>query len=167
MGNLSRKRRYIGAAITVIALGIAGLVYAAWTATGNGSGYAKAGTAVALTTSDVSATTTADLYPGVDGVLRIKINNPNPYPVKVTDITTNGATTVKTAGLGTCTTTGVSLNPQSGLNISVPAKTGGVDGTTTTNVPNAVHMGNTSDNGCQSAVFELPVTVSGLSDATP
>ena len=70
-----------------------GLVYAAWTSSGTGSGYAKAGTAQALTTVDVSASTTATLYPGSSGNVLIKISNPNPYPVRVTSVTGNGPIT--------------------------------------------------------------------------
>ena len=43
---------------------VSSVAYAAWTASGGGQGYAKAGTAQALTTVDVSASTTATLYPG-------------------------------------------------------------------------------------------------------
>ena len=41
----TRKMRLIGAAVTVLVLGVVGLVWAAWTTNGSGSGYAKAGTA--------------------------------------------------------------------------------------------------------------------------
>ena len=93
MRNLSKKQRVVGGAVTLFVLGVVGLVYAAWTATGTGSGYAKAGSAQALNTVDVSATTPATLYPGSNGNVLIRINNPNPYPVSVTDITGNGAIT--------------------------------------------------------------------------
>ena len=61
------NRRILTAGLTMIVLGAVGLVYAAWTTNGSGSGYAKAGTAQALTTVDVSASTTASLYPGASG----------------------------------------------------------------------------------------------------
>src|SRR5438270_13124559 len=57
----------------------ANLAFAAWNAGGSGSGSAKATNAAGRTTSAV--TTTADLYPGATGGLKITINNPNPYPV--------------------------------------------------------------------------------------
>jgi hypothetical protein len=63
MGILSRKRRLIGVALTVLVLGVVGLVYAAWTTNGSGSGYAKAESSQALTTTDVSASTTASRAP--------------------------------------------------------------------------------------------------------
>jgi hypothetical protein len=159
--NLSKKQRIFGAAITLIALGVAGLVYAAWTSNGTGNGYAKAGTAQALTTVDVSASTTATLYPGTDGNVLIRIKNPNPYPVRVTDVTGNGTITAD-AGHASCVTTGVSFTNQSGLTIDVAANNGETQSTLT----NAAHMSNASDNGCQGATFTIPVTLSGQSNAS-
>src|SRR5712691_493501 len=108
--NLSRKRRVIGGAITLLVLGIVGLVYAAWTTTGSGSGYAKAGSSSALSTVDVSASTTATLFPGTSGDVLIKFSNPNPFPVQVTSVSLNGtnADIAADASHSGCTTTGVS-----------------------------------------------------------
>ncbi len=72
---------------------VSSVAYAAWTASGGGQGYAKAGTAQALTTVDVSATTTATLFPSGTGDVFLKINNPNPYPVTVATVTGSGAVT--------------------------------------------------------------------------
>jgi hypothetical protein len=158
--NLSNRQRILGAAITVLALGVVGLVYAAWTSNGSGNGYAKAGTAQALTTVDVSASTTATLYPGADGDVLIRIKNPNPYPVEVTDIDGNGTITPD-SGHASCVTTGVTYTDQSGLSISVAANGGETQQTLT----GAAHMSNASDNGCQGATFTIPVTLTGQSDA--
>ena len=162
MRNLSKKSRLIGIAVTVLALGVVGLVYAAWTANGTGSGYAKAGSAQALTTVDVSASSTATLYPGSDGNVLIKVNNPNPYPVKVTSVNGNGTITADSAHVTAgCTNanTGVTYTDQS-TNIDVPA-----NGTTQTTLTNAAHMSNASDNGCQGATFTIPVSLTGASNA--
>jgi hypothetical protein len=141
----------------------AGIAFAAWTATGTGSGTAKAITATALTTT-AEAVTTTDLYPGqTAGTLHIKINNPNPYPVRVTSITANGPVTVFSAGIGTCTVTGVSLN--AGLTALTLDVLAGTPGTAAFDVPNAVSMSNASDDGCQGATFEIPVSLSGQSNA--
>src|SRR6266516_3324608 len=133
------KRQLITGLLTLLVLGVAGLVYAAWTNTGSGSGYAKAGTAQALTTVDVSASTAATLYPGANGDVLIKVNNPNPYPVRVTDVTGNGTITAD-SGHATCVTTGVTFT-------------------------GAAHMSNASDNGCQGATFTIPVSLTGTSNA--
>jgi hypothetical protein len=140
------------------ALLVVGLVYAAWTTNGTGSGYAKAGTAQALTTVDVSASTTATLYPGGPaGDVSIRISNPNNYPVTVTGVTGSGAITPD-AGHASCTTTGVTFTDQTGLSISVPAS-----GATTATLSGAASMSNASVNGCQGATFTIPVTLSGAS----
>jgi hypothetical protein len=156
----SRKRRIIGVAITMLVLGVVGLVYAAWVTDGSGAGYAKAGNAQDLTTVDVSASTTATLYPGGDGDVLIRIKNPNSYPVEVSGIAGDGAITAD-AGHASCVTTGVTFTNQTGLTIDVPAN----GGETQTTLSNAAHMSNASDNGCQGATFTIPVILSGQSDA--
>lgn len=156
---MTAKKRIIGAGVTLIALAAVGLVYAAWTSSGTGSGYAKAGTAQALTTVDVSASTTATLYPGSSGDVLIEISNPNPYPVRVTDVTGNGPITADSGHPG-CVTTGVTFTDQTGQSIDVAA-----GGTTQTTLSGAASMSNASDNGCQGAVFTIPVALSGNSNA--
>jgi hypothetical protein len=165
MRNLSRKHRIIGAAATLLILGVVGLVYAAWTTNGTGSGYAKAKTAQALSTVDVSASTTATLYPGADGDVLIKIHNPNPYPIRVTDISGNGTISAD-AGHSTCGSdgtrpTGVTFTDQSSLTVDVAANSD-----TQTTLSNAAHMSNASDNSCQGATFTIPVSLSGASNAS-
>jgi hypothetical protein len=162
MRNLPPRARLIAAALTIAALCAAGLVYAAWTATGGGSGYAKATTAQALTTVDVSASTNAALYPGADGDVEIRIANPNPYPVQVTDVTANGAITAD-SGHSTCGSdaghpTGVTFTDQTGQSINV-----GASGSTQTTLTNAAHMSSASDDSCQGATFTIPVSLSGHS----
>ena len=159
MESSPRRRRVIGAAITLLVLGVVGLVYAAWTTSGTGSGYAKAQTAEALTTVDVSATTAATLYPGATGDVYVEISNPNDYPVRVTSVTGNGAITAS-GGTGTCTTTGVTYTNQTGLTIDVPA-----NGSTQSTLTGAAAMSNASANGCQGATFTIPVSLTGASNA--
>src|SRR5918912_1455613 len=111
--NINRK---IAVVVMVVALGIVGLVYAAWTTNGTGDAYAKAGTAAAISTVDVSASTNATLYPGVTGDVLIKLDNPNTYPVTVTAISGSGTITAD-AGHSGCTTTGVTFTSQTGLTL--------------------------------------------------
>ena len=152
---VSKKLAAVVTALTLIA---AGLVYAAWTTNGGGSGYAKAGSAQALTTVDVAASTAATLYPGGPaGDVLIKISNPNSYPVTVTGVAGNGTITAD-AGHAGCTTTGVSFTDQTGLSISVPA-----NGQTQATLSGAASMTNASMNACQGATFTIPVTISGAS----
>ena len=100
MKKLLGKRRLIFAAVTVMALAIASLGYAAWTSAGNGSGVAKASTAQALTTVTATASS-ASLYPGATADLTLQVSNPNPYPITVTDVTGNGTITAD-ASHSTC-----------------------------------------------------------------
>jgi hypothetical protein len=166
MRNSPMKRRVIGGAVTVLVLGVVGFVYAAWTSSGSGSGYAQAGTAQALTTSDLSGGAfTNKLYPGLSNKdVNIKINNPNSYPVTVTSITGNGTivadSTHQTAGCGTssdATDTGVTFADQTGLTISVGANSN------TTVTRSAASMSNASVDACQGATFTIPVSISGHS----
>ena len=150
MRDMFRKHRFMTTGITVLVLGAVGLVYAAWISSGTGSGYTKATTAQALTTVNVSASTTATLYPGATGDVLISINNPNPYPVRVTSVTGNGTITAS-GGTGTCTTTGVTFTNQTGLTIDVA---GGA--ATTSTLTGSAHMTNASDDGCQGATFTVP-----------
>jgi hypothetical protein len=135
------------------------IAFAAWTASGTGSGYAKATTAQPLGTVDVSATTAATLYPGATGSVKIEISNPNLYPVTVTDVVGSG-TIVSDAGSACDNATGVTFTDQSGLTLDVPGASSAVF-----TLPGSVTMGNASHTTCQGAVFTIPVTLSGLSDA--
>lgn len=159
MKNLSRPKTAIMVAVVALVLGVVGMVYAAWTTTGSGASYAKATTAQALTTVDVSASSLASLYPGADGNVLIKVSNPNPYPVRVTGVTGTTAITAD-SGHATCVVTGVTFANQTGLTIDVPASS-----STQTTLNNAAHMSNASDNGCQGATFTIPVSLTGTSNA--
>jgi hypothetical protein len=154
------KRNIIVVSMTLIVMVAVGFVYAAWTTSGSGSGYAKAGTSQALTTVDVSATTSASLYPGQSGNVTLKINNPNGYNVRVTAVALNGQQTDITADAGHsgCTTTGVTFSNQSSLSLDVNA---GSQAEFTLN--GAASMSNASLNACQGATFTIPVTLTGAS----
>lgn len=132
----------------------AGLASAAWLSSGGGSGTARGGQALPPTTTTVPGTAVTEglLYPGTSGHVKITVNNPNGYPVRVTSVTPNGAPTA-TGGTGTCTTTGVTLTPVS------PGTTVLAGGSSTLTLGNAASMTSASENGCQNATFTIPVTV--------
>jgi hypothetical protein len=168
MRRLSRKWKLIAAAGSLAAMAATALVLAAWTTNGSGSGYVKAGTSQTLSTVDVSASTVASLYPGVNGNVLIKVSNPNPYPVRVTGVSLNGTNGDITADAGHagCTTTGVSFTNQTGLTIDVPAKVGATNGETQATLSSAASMSNASLDACQGATFTIPVSLSGQSNAS-
>jgi hypothetical protein len=137
----------------------AGIAWAAWNVGGSGSGYAKAGSASALTLGDATGSTTADLYPGATGSVKVSITNPNSFPVRVTDVTGNGTIT-SDKGAACNAATGVAFANQTGLTLDLAA-----GATSTFTLGSAVTMSNSSDNSCQGAVFTIPVSVSGTSNA--
>ncbi len=160
MKRILNRRKLVGIAVVVVALATAGLVSAAWLASGSGSGYAKAGTASALTTVDASASTVASLYPGATGNVRLQVSNPNPYPVRVTSVSNGSGSITADAGHAACTTTGVTFTDQTGLTIDVPAS-----GTVTSTLTGAAAMSNASLDSCQGATFTIPVNLTGASNA--
>ena len=168
MSGFSARAKALGAAVAFAVIGIVGLVLAAWTTSGSGSGYAKAGTSAALSTVDASASTTASLYPGTNGNVKITVSNPNPFPVRVTGVSLDGTNADITADAGhsDCTTTGVSFTDQSGLTVDVPAKSGDTNGEAAATLTDAASMSNASLNACQGATFTIPVTLTGASNAS-
>jgi hypothetical protein len=156
-----RKRRaHRWPILAVVALGalLTGVAIAAWAVSGSGNGYAKAGTASALTLGDASASTTADLYPGATGSVKVSITNPNAFAVRVTTVTGSGAIT-SDKGAACNASTGVTFTNQSGLTLDL-----GAGATSTFTLAGAVAMSNASDNSCQGAIFTIPVSVSGTSN---
>jgi hypothetical protein len=152
MQKLGRKLSLLGAVMALFLVG--SVVFAAWLVTGNGNGAAQATTAASLVVTP--GTTTGDLYPGSTGAVKVNVNNPNPFDVTITSIAGNGAVTTGAAG---CTTTGVTF--------TAPATTGQViaaGATLNLTLPNAAAMSNASDNACQGATFNVPVTVSASSN---
>lgn len=154
-----KKRAILGTAIATAVLGTS-LAWAAWTTSGSGTGYAKAATSSSLTLADASAAASADLYPGAVGNLKVKVTNPNAFPVEITAVTGGGAVT-SNAGAACNAATGVVFTDQTGLALELAA---GATDTFTLN--NAVTMSNASANACQGAVFSVPVNVTGVSDAS-
>ncbi len=158
------KDRKFGRKATIVAVVtgsmlVAGVALAAWTATGTGTGAAKATTATALTVAN--GTASADLYPGfADGDLSVDVTNPNSYDIEVSAVEYTGGAITGAGGIGTCTTTGVTMDAGS---IAVGPTT--ITAGSTVNIPVAdvINMDNTSDNGCQGATFTIPVTVTGAS----
>lgn len=163
-----RKKRIITIALSLVLVAAAGLVYAAWTTNGSGSAYSKAGSAQAISTLSASADTSATLYPGVNGNVTLKVSNPNAFAVQISAVALDGTNADITADgdHSGCTTTGVSFTDQSGLSITVPAKSGGTNGQTTATLTGAVSMSNASLNACQGAVFTIPVTLTGTSSGS-
>jgi hypothetical protein len=160
IGRMKLSKKISVGALLAGAMLAGSIAYAAWTATGSGSGYARATSAQALGTVDVSATTSATLYPGATGNVKIQISNPNPYPVRVTGVSWTGVAIDSDSTAACDASTGVAFVDQTGLTLDVPA-----GGSAPFTLANAVTMNNSSHTDCQGAVFTIPVTLTGASNA--
>ncbi len=161
MITIRLSRKLVVALAAIAALVGTGIVFAAWSTSGSGNGYAKAGSASALTIGDASASTTADLYPGATGTVKLKVTNPNSFPVRITAVAkqTSGSIT-SDKGAACNASTGVTFTDQSGLTLDLAA-----GATSTFTLSGAVSMSNASDNTCQGAIFTIPVDVTAISNA--
>lgn len=158
--RISRKRKLIVAAgVLMLAIVAVGVGLGAWSIGGSGNGAAKATTASNITLADATAFTTADLYPGATGNLKLRATNPNPFPVRITAVSGNGTIT-SDKGAACDASTGVTFANQTGLTLDLAA-----GATATLTVPSSVSMSNASDNSCQGAVFTIPVTLTAVSNA--
>jgi hypothetical protein len=147
-------------AVVALVLGLgAGAAFAYFTSTGSGSGAATTGTAQPVTVLQTSATVTNKLYPGGSGDLRVKLDNPNGYPVTIVAIAAGSGTVTGSGGIGTCTNTGVSVSPQSGLSITVASDPNLPNNPVSVVIPDGVSMSTSSDSACQSATFQVPVAI--------
>jgi hypothetical protein len=146
-------------AAVILAVAAVGVAIAAWSVSGSGNGAAKATSASSLSLADASALTTADLYPGATSNLKLRVTNPNSFPIRITAVSGNGTIT-SDKGAACDAATGVAFTNQTGLTLDVAASA-----TATVTVPSAVSMTNASDNSCQGAVFTVPVTVTAVSNA--
>jgi hypothetical protein len=153
-------RKVFVALAAVGALILTGVIVAAWSTSGSGNGYAKAGTASALVVGDASASTSGDLYPGGSGAVKLKVTNPNPFAVRITTVAKQaGGVITSDKGAACNASTGVTFTDQTGQALDLA---GGA--TSTFTLAGAVSMSNASDNTCQGAIFSIPVDVTGASN---
>ena len=159
--RIPRRKRTIVVSVLVLVMGVVavGVGFGAWSISGTGNGAAKATTASSITLADATAFTSADLYPGATGNLKLRATNPNPFPVRITAVSGNGTIT-SDKGAACDASTGVTFTNQTGLTLDLAA---GATGTLT--VSSSVSMSNASDNSCQGAVFTVPVSITGVSNA--
>jgi hypothetical protein len=160
--SFSRKLAVTTAA--VLGALILGVAFANWTATGSGSGTAKAVTAnVSAVTTDPTGAV-ADLYPGfTGGDLYFKITNPNPYAVSFNKYTLGSITMEDATGPCSTATGNVSVPTTeqtlpSGSEITVPANT-----TTpvSRSIADVVSMSSGAANECQGDTFTIAITLTG------
>jgi hypothetical protein len=156
-GESESRSRFAGRSILVVVVLVAvmlvgGAVFAAWLATGSGTGQATAGVAVDLVVSP--ATPDDLLYPGGSADVGLEITNPNPYPVLVTSIVGDGPIT---SGVAACD------DPGNGVGFADQSGSWDVSAGQTVQIhlPGAASMSLTSPEECQGESFSIPVTATG------
>ncbi len=150
--------RTIAAAVATVALGGAGIAYAAWTTEGHGTAEAKAATAQNMTVSP--AEVDGELSPGNRADLVFKLTNPNSYRVHVAEISF-GDVTVDGEHEG-CAPESVVPDATKFRPFDINAKT--------SNERHAVHDGISmiadAPQACQGATFTVVVNLTGASAAS-
>jgi hypothetical protein len=160
--QMFKRKKMVLLAVLALALTAIGVAIAAWTTGGSGSGQASAGTAVSMSIS--AGTPSSNLYPTGSADVAAVVSNPNPYKVQVSSIAL-GAISVD-AGHSGCNTASVSVtSPQNngGSGWTVPAASGGVNGSLNVDMANAISMSNAANDFCQGATFTVALTATGAS----
>jgi hypothetical protein len=138
---------------TVAALFGAGVAFAAWTNTGEGSGAVTAGQPEVLT---VNVGPVSGLVPTKSVNVPFTVANPNPYGVKLTKAELVSVATTKT---------GCDAAEISGSDVALGAPTDVVASNGTSGSYNfPVTMSNLVTNACQGATFTVTLRVTGLSN---
>lgn len=154
MNKTAKRILAVGLPLSIVAA--TGVAFAAWTQTGNGSGYAKGKTiSVNVTTASTDAPS-ADIEPGADGTLVVKLGSTGLSRTAVLTNITQGTLPNPNTCAVSLNTTAVSswftTHASDGV-LDVPAAGG------TYTIPNGMSLGTGSDNSCQSAAIALPVVV--------
>jgi hypothetical protein len=153
------KKRWVAAGITVgtFAAG-AGVAYAVWTASGSGSGAARALTAQAVTVNPVApGAPAAGLYPGGPASwVYFSVTNPNPYGITVTHLAWGTPVSSDTAN---CPSSNVTVDANAPTSVTLPIPASGTSGAF--QVFNVLDMAHSAPDGCQGVSFTVPVTVTG------
>jgi hypothetical protein len=153
-------------ALFLVALVGGGVAAAAWLVSGTGAATSQAASAVSLTVT--AGSPTASLYPkpaagygstSVGAVVAL-VDNPNPFPVRLTNATFGAVTATPLAGR-TCAAANVIAPAPVTLATPVTLPANSTD--TAVTVPGALEMLQTADNGCQGASFSVQVTLTGAS----
>lgn len=155
------KKKPLVAVGTIAAAVLAGGAIAAWSTSTSGNASAKAATASALTLADASGSTTGDLYPGGSGALKLKLSNPNNFPVRITAVTLTSGGSI-TSSSAACNTAGhgVTFANQTGLTVDLAANASNEVVT----LAGSVQMSTTSANACQGVTFTIPVDITAASN---
>jgi len=156
---MKARKFVVGGVAAAAALIGGGVAWATWTASGSGTGSALAYTAQTVTLNAVALnSSSASLFPGGPaGNVYFTVTNPNPYPIKITNIAWGTPTS---ANPSACANSVISVDagaPTSGFNITVAA-----NGTSAAVQVNSVlDLSSSATDACQGNAFNVPLTVTG------
>jgi hypothetical protein len=155
MGPRIPRRTLTVPLLVILALALGGIADAYWRGSGSGAGSATTGTTVAVTLGP--ATPAATLYPGGQANVVLTVSNPNTSPVHIGSLALDtgqgtGGFAVD-AGHSGCAVSTLSFTTQTNgaTGWTVAAKAGGVNGTLSITLTNALAMGVGAANACQGA----------------
>jgi hypothetical protein len=145
----------------IVAVGMSGVAYAYWQTMGSGSDSDTGSNGLSAFHTTATVAQGALLYPGGSAPLTVNVDNTgNTYALTVTSVALDGSRsiTVDAGHSASCLTTAISVStPAAWAGITVaPNSSSGA-----TTIPTAVSMGPGADNGCQGAIFSIPVTLTG------
>ena len=159
MGMRTSGRLILTSLLVVLAVAGTSAANAFWRGSGAGVGSGTTGTTVPVTLSPGSPTAT--LYPGGLTNVVLTVTNPNPYSVRIGSLaldTSQGAGGFAVdAGHAGCAVSTLTFTTQTngGAGWTVPGRVGGVDGTLSVTLANALTMGPGAANACQGATYAV------------
>jgi hypothetical protein len=144
------KRSLAITTAAVVAVGGGAAAWAAWSVSNHATASVKSGSATPV--QIVNAALTGPLIPGPGTGVQFRINNPNPFPIRVTAATLTGFNTDKPG----CDDD----NFVAGTGAFTPIETIGANGGTNVVWANAIKLKNSPHTDCQNAdvTFEVNVT---------
>jgi hypothetical protein len=155
--------RLVPALLVALALALgafAETAYAYFSASATGVGHGKVVELQAVGVLSATGMPTSDLFPGGKANLRVTIHNPNGFSVTIVAVAQDTTTALGVTGGNGCTGTNAEVtvptntSPTGTPTLSLPADT-----TKTLTIETGVTMGTTSPSGCQTASFQIPLTV--------
>lgn len=148
------KRLLFGGVLVVLTVGTIGAASAYWSGSGTGSGSGSNGTTQAVTLTP--ATAAAQLHPGGQAGVELRIVNPNPGSVRIGSLaldTTQGTGGFSVdAGHSACGVSSLSFTTQTndGAGWTVPGS-----GSLPVTLATALSMSTSAANACQGATFTV------------
>lgn len=150
-----RRPAIVAVICSICLVALSGGARAFWSARGSGSGSLTVGTMQPVTVAAFVGgdSPSSTLYPGGPAAeVILRINNQNSFGVTLVGVTGNGTITA-VGGSGTCSITGVTLNPPAAPNVAL------LPGSQLVRLSGAATMSSSSDTGCQGATFHIPVKI--------